>query len=34
MKTAMLALLALLLASPARAGNEMTAGDLYSGGDS
>ena len=32
MKTAMLALLALLLASPApaRAGNEMTAGDLYS----
>jgi len=30
MKTAMLALLALSLASPARADNEMTAGHLYS----
>src|SRR5215813_9566627 len=30
MKTATLALLVLLLASPARADNEMTAGDLYS----
>ena len=30
MKTATLALLALLLASPAKADNEMTAGDLYS----
>ena len=30
MKNAMLALLALLLASPAKAASEMTAGDLYS----